>query len=422
MQQRYQHHYNLPEIGLRGQQILGAAKVLVVGVGGLGCPAALYLAAAGLGQITLVDDDVVSLSNLQRQILFTEQDVGLKKIHVAQNKLLALNSSIKVDTVDARFNFNNARSLVAQHDFIVDGSDNFSTKYLINDICLLEKKPWVFAAIQGFRGQIAGFFCGARSDAKTASRGVGSLLAPEDSLGPCYRCVYPQEPVLPVGSCQTNGVIGALPGILGSMQALEVVKALVGSLGSLGPASPSNLSEFDFLSMNFKKIKLVADPECLSCGVGADLEKNFAEKVLLSEGAKSGGIHSLSCDSVQNSNFSISSIASVYAKIPQDKWLSLPQAQSLDKTNSIWIDLRTSQEFSEGHYPLAINIPHDQWTAEIYSQLADKNLILYCKSGARCEIVWQKIRADQNQATWTALHKKIFFLQEGFREFLAKDI
>jgi rhodanese-related sulfurtransferase len=214
-------------------------------------------------------------------------------------------------------------------------------------------------------------------------------------------------------------VIGALPGILGSMQALEVVKALVGSLGS---ASPSNLSEFDFLSMNFKKIKLVADPECPSCGRCADLEKNFAEKVLLSEGAKSGGIHSLSCNSVQNSNFSISSSASVYAKIPQDKWLSLSQAQSLDKTNYVFIDLRSSQEFSEGHYPQAINIPHDQWTAENYSQLADKNLILYCKSGARCEIVWQKIRADQNQATWTALHKKIFFLQEGFREFLAKDI
>lgn len=208
--ERYIRQICLPEVGEAGQHTLLKSSVLCVGAGGLGCPALLYLAAAGVGHIGIVDDDSVDLSNLQRQVLFTEDDIGKNKAQAAQARLSQLNSDITIQAYPYRLTRQNAEDVVQKYDIILDGSDNFNTKYLINALALKLRKPWVYGAIQGFEGQVA-------------------LL----NGNTCYECLYPKPPEQPIANCAENGVIGAMAGVIGNIQAWQVIQWLLTNKTSL---------------------------------------------------------------------------------------------------------------------------------------------------------------------------------------------
>jgi sulfur-carrier protein adenylyltransferase/sulfurtransferase len=239
---RYSRHLILPEVGMEGQQRLKAAKVLCVGTGGLGSPLALYLAAAGIGTLGLVDFDTVDSSNLQRQIIHSTKDIGRKKIDSAQEKLNALNPALNVVKHDTMLTSANALEIFAQYDIIADGTDNFQTRYLVNDACVLLNKPNAYGSIFRFEGQ-------------------ASVFATEE--GPCYRCLYPEPP--PPGlvpSCAEGGVLGILPGLVGTIQATEVIKLILGK----GEPLIGRLLLVDALTMRFRELKLRKNPDCPVCG------------------------------------------------------------------------------------------------------------------------------------------------------------
>jgi molybdopterin/thiamine biosynthesis adenylyltransferase/rhodanese-related sulfurtransferase len=239
---RYGRHLIIPEVGLEGQRKLKSASVLIIGAGGLGSPLAFYLTAAGVGRIGIVDFDVVDLSNLQRQILHTTKDVGRSKLESAREKLESLNPNVKIETYEMRLTSENALDLIKEYDIVVDGTDNFPTRYLVNDACVFLKKPNVYGSIFKFEGQVSVFYA---------------------DKGPCYRCLY-KEPPPPglVPSCAEGGVLGVLPGIIGTIQALETIKLILG----IGEPLIGKLLLFDALRMKFRELKLRKDPECPVCG------------------------------------------------------------------------------------------------------------------------------------------------------------
>ncbi len=239
---RYQRHLTLPEVGVEGQKMLKAASVLLVGAGGLGSPLALYLAAAGVGRLGLVDFDVVDETNLQRQVLYGTKDVGRPKLASARDRLLDLNPYVQLDLHEIRLTSDNALALLADYDLAADGTDNFPTRYLVNDASVLTGTPNVYASIFQFEGQVSVF-------------GL-----PE---GPCYRCLYPEPP--PPGlvpSCAEGGVLGILPGFVGTLQATEVIKLLLG----VGEPLVGRLLLIDALSTTFRTLKVRKNPECPICG------------------------------------------------------------------------------------------------------------------------------------------------------------
>jgi adenylyltransferase/sulfurtransferase len=240
--QRYSRHLIMPEVGLEGQLKLKRARVLMIGTGGLGAPLGLYLAAAGVGHLGLVDFDVVDNSNLQRQVTFTTADVGKPKSEAAKARLSALNPMIEIQSFETRLTSDNALDLFKDYDIIVDGTDNFPTRFLVNDACILLGKPNVYGSIFRFEGQATVF-------------GYPG--------GPCYRCLYPEPP--PPGlvpSCAEGGVLGVLPGIMGSIQAMETIKLILGT----GEPLVGRLLLFDALAMRFRELKLRRNPECPMCG------------------------------------------------------------------------------------------------------------------------------------------------------------
>ncbi len=239
---RYSRHLILPEVGMEGQQKLKAAKVLCVGTGGLGSPLALYLAAAGIGTLGLVDFDVVDASNLQRQIIHSTKDIGRKKLDSAAEKLNALNPALKIVKHDTMLSSANALEILKDYDIVADGTDNFPTRYLVNDACVLLGKPNVYGSIFRFEGQ-------------------ASVFATKE--GPCYRCLYPEPP--PPGlvpSCAEGGVLGILPGLVGVIQATEVIKLILGN----GSPLIGRLLLVDALNMRFRELKLRKNSECPVCG------------------------------------------------------------------------------------------------------------------------------------------------------------
>jgi sulfur-carrier protein adenylyltransferase/sulfurtransferase len=239
---RYSRHLIMPEVGLEGQSKLKSASVLIIGAGGLGTPSATYLAAAGVGRIGIVDFDTIERSNLHRQVLYTEQDVGKSKADVARKRLLEINPNISVEVHKVRLDSSNALEILGAYDIILDGTDNFPTRYLVNDACVLLGKPNVYASIFRFDGQASVFY--ARE-------------------GPCYRCLYPEPP--PPGlvpSCAEGGVLGVLPGIMGSIQAAEAIDLILGK----GRPLIGRLVLFDSLDMTFKELKLRKNPDCSICG------------------------------------------------------------------------------------------------------------------------------------------------------------
>jgi molybdopterin/thiamine biosynthesis adenylyltransferase/rhodanese-related sulfurtransferase len=252
---RYSRHLIMPEVGMDGQLKLKQAKVLCIGTGGLGAPLGLYLAAAGVGRIGLVDFDSVDLTNLQRQILFGTDDIGRPKIEAATDRLRNLNPDIQIDRFETRLTSENALDILKNYDIVVDGTDNFPTRYLVNDACVILGKPNVYGSIFRFEGQITIF--GAPG-------------------GPCYRCLYPEPP--PPGlvpSCAEGGVLGVLPGIVGAIQAAETLKLIIGK----GEPLIGRLLLFDALAMRFRELKLRKNPECPVCGEHPTITKliDYAE-------------------------------------------------------------------------------------------------------------------------------------------------
>ncbi len=239
---RYSRHLIMPEVGVEGQEKLASSSVLCIGAGGLGSPLALYLAAAGVGKLGIVDFDVVDFSNLQRQIIHSEANVGRLKVESAKERLLEINSDIEIETYNVMLSSENAMDIIKDYDLVVDGTDNFATRYLVNDACVLLGKPNVYGSIFRFEGQVSVF---------------------DASRGPCYRCLYPEPP--PPGmvpSCAEGGVLGILPGIVGTLQAAEAIKLLLGK----GTPLIGKLLFIDVLNTEITELKLKKDPNCPVCG------------------------------------------------------------------------------------------------------------------------------------------------------------
>ena len=241
--QRYSRHLIMPEVTAEGQKRLKAARVLCIGAGGLGSPAALYLAAAGVGTLGLVDFDRVDITNLQRQILHGTKDIGRSKLESARDRLRDINPQIEIKSHECRLSSENAEKIVADYDLIVDGSDNFATRYLSNDICVFARKPNVYGSVFRFEGQT-------------------TVFAPHLG-GPCYRCLFPEPPPPEsVPNCAQAGVLGVLPGIIGILQAIETIKLIVG----IGEPLIARLLHFDALKVQFRELKLRRDSQCPVCG------------------------------------------------------------------------------------------------------------------------------------------------------------
>src|SRR6058998_2731547 len=241
--ERYSRHLMMPEVTPDGQRHLKAARVLCIGAGGLGSPAALYLTAAGVGTIGIVDFDDVDLSNLQRQILHGTKDVGRGKLESAHDRLRDINPKIEIELYQCRLSSENASEIVSKYDIVVDGSDNFATRYLSNDVCVFEQKPNVYGSVFRFEGQT-------------------TVFAPHLG-GPCYRCLFPQSPPPEsVPNCAQAGVLGVLPGIIGMLQAIETLKLILG----IGDSLVGRLLHFDALKVKFRELNLRRDPQCPVCG------------------------------------------------------------------------------------------------------------------------------------------------------------
>ena len=245
--ERYSRHIILPDVGGAGQKKLLSSRILLVGVGGLGSPAALYLAAAGVGTLGLMDFDKVELSNLQRQVIHTTDDIGKTKVQSAKETIQAINPDVTVEEYEQRLSVENVKEIISGYDLILDGTDNFPTRFLLNDACVIQGKTIVYGAIFRFEGQV-------------------SVFAPD--LGPCYRCLIPEMP-LPgsVPRCQEAGVLGILPGVIGAIQATEAIKLILG----VGKPLIGRLLLFDALDMEMSEMKLRKNPRCPACGMNAHL-------------------------------------------------------------------------------------------------------------------------------------------------------
>jgi len=246
---RYARHIILPGVGVEGQRTLLASRVLVVGAGGLGSPALLYLAAGGVGTLGIIDADTVELTNLQRQVIHRTPDIGLLKTESARQAVHALNPEVKLIPYPFSLDSHNARSVIRDFDLVIDGSDNFPTRYLVNDACVLEGKPLVYGAVSRFEGQV-------------------SLLhaLSEEGMGPCYRCLFPTPPAADsILSCADAGVLGVLPGVIGSLMAVEALKALL----NIGTPLAGTLLHYDALAADLQRFTIHRDPECPGCGEGA---------------------------------------------------------------------------------------------------------------------------------------------------------
>jgi molybdopterin/thiamine biosynthesis adenylyltransferase len=248
---RYGRHIILPQIGSRGQEKLLSAKILQVGAGGLGSPIALYLAAAGIGTLGIMDGDTVDLSNLQRQIIHTTPDIGRLKVESARDKIARTNPNVKVVTYPSDATAKNIAEILEHYDLVIDCCDNFATRYLLNDAAILAGKPFIYGSVVHFYGQVTVF----------------------SQQGPCYRCLFPKVPLPGVAGCQEAGVLAMLPGIIGLIQATEAVKLLLG----VGDSLTGRLLTFDALTMEFAEIEIARNPQCPVCGDNPSITKLYEE-------------------------------------------------------------------------------------------------------------------------------------------------
>jgi adenylyltransferase/sulfurtransferase len=338
---RYRRHLTLPELGLEGQQRLMAGAVLLIGAGGLGCPAGLYLAAAGVGRIGLVDDDVVDASNLQRQILYSTADLGRRKVDAARDRLVGVNPDLRVDVFPTRLEASNALELFADYDVIVDGTDNFPTRYLTNDACVLLGKPNVYGSIFRFEGQASVF------DART---------------GPCYRCLYPEPP--PPGavpSCAEGGVLGILPGTIAMVQATETLKLLTG----VGTSLQGRLLHYDALEMSFREFRLQKDPGCPICGEKPEIDRLIDYEGFCGMPAREGGAPS---------------------EIPVCSAAELARRRAGGE-DLVLVDVRDADEIGVARIEGSVWIPLPELEARIGELLPAraKRIVVHCHHGGRSE-------------------------------------
>jgi len=356
---RYSRHLIMPEVGLEGQLKLKKAKVLMIGTGGLGAPLGLYLAAAGVGRLGLVDFDVVDSSNLQRQVTFTTADVGKAKSEATRERLHGLNPMIDIEAFETRLTSENALDLFRDFDIIVDGTDNFPTRYLVNDACVLLGKPNVYGSIFRFEGQATIF-------------GYPG--------GPCYRCLYPEPP--PPGlvpSCAEGGVLGVLPGIVGSIQAMETIKLILGS----GDPLVGRLLLFDALAMRFRELKLHKNPACPICGPNRTITK-------LIDYEEFCGIRGEEAPAVTNG-------------IPEITPTDLKAR--LDRGDDLFIlDVREPHEYQICHLNGKL-IPLGELPRRVSELDSSKEMVVHCRSGKRS--------ADAIQFLQKAGFKKLLNLKGG---------
>jgi len=337
---RYSRHLIMPEVTLEGQKRLKAASVLCIGTGGLGSPIALYLAAAGVGRLGLVDGDTVDFSNLQRQILHGTKDVGRKKLNSARDRIREINPNVQVDLYDAFFTSANAREIAEPYDIIIDGTDNFPTRYCSNDISVFLKKPNIYGSIFRFDGQC-------------------TVFAPHLG-GPCYRCMFPEPP--PPGmvpSCAEGGVLGVLPGIIGVMQAIEAIKLIVG----IGEPLIGRLVHFDALKMKFREFKLRKDPKCPVCGDHPTITD-------LVDYDQFCGIPQAQAADEEEANVPTITAPELKAKLDRGEKFQL-------------IDVREQFEWDICHIPGARLIPLGQLPSRMSELDSADEIVLQCKSGAR---------------------------------------
>ncbi len=345
---RYSRHLIMPEVGMEGQKRLKAASVLLIGAGGLGSPLGLYLAAAGVGRMGLVDFDVVDFSNLQRQVLHGTPDVGRPKLHSARDRLQAINPEVQLDLYEARLTSANALSIFQPYDIIIDGTDNFPTRYLVNDACVLLKKPNVYGSIFRFDGQASVFYPG---------------------RGPCYRCLYPEPP--PPGevpSCAEGGVLGILPGLIGCIQATEAVKLL------LGQGSPliGRLLLYDALQMSFREFKVRRNPKCPVCG-----EQPTVTKLIdYEQFCGMRGQESPAPAAASGNEISVEELK-----------------QRLDRGENVFIlDVRNPEEIQICRLASSIVIPLPQLPQRFGELDRNREIIVHCKSGMRSQKAIQFLR------------------------------
>jgi sulfur-carrier protein adenylyltransferase/sulfurtransferase len=336
---RYSRHLLIPEVGLEGQRKLKSSSVLLIGTGGLGSPVALYLAAAGIGRIGLVDYDVVDFSNLQRQVIHGVSTLGKLKVESARSRMLDINPEIQVDVYNEPFTSENAMRIARDYDILIDGTDNFPTRYLVNDVCVLLGKANVYGSIYRFEGQLSVF------DAR---------------LGPCYRCLFPEPP--PPGlvpSCAEGGVLGVLPGTIGTLQATEAIKLLLG----IGEPLIGRLMLYNALDMSFEFVKLRKNPHCKICGPEAEI------KELIDYEAFCG---------VPGHDHDESSAGAGWDITPTDLAERMKQGNHLRL-----VDVREPHELEISHIQGAELIPLGELASRLSELDSAQDMVVFCKTGGR---------------------------------------
>lgn len=336
---RYARHILLPEIGEAGQKKLKAARVLIVGLGGLGAPVSMYLAAAGVGMLGLTDDDRVDVSNLQRQILYTESDAGKFKLNVAEKRLKALNSYVEIFAHPQKITAENALDIVSGYDIVIDGTDNFASHYLLNDACVLANKPLIYGNVHKFEGLV-------------------STVLPKQ--GPCYRCLYPSAPPPELTpSCAEAGVLGVVPGMIGTLQAAEALKIILG----LGKTLAGRVLLVNGLNAGFREVTLARDPQCPACGERPRITKLVAETPAACANAPEISAEELKC--VLKSG-----------------------------TSPFLLDVRQPPEYDLGHLEGAILIPLSELPKRLRELNPERATIVYCQLGKRGQKAAQILMAS----------------------------
>lgn len=343
---RYSRHLIIPEVGMAGQERLKAARVLVVGTGGLGSPVALYLAAAGVGTIGLVDYDTVDASNLHRQIIHGESDIGRRKVDSAREAIAEVNPHVAVQLHDTALTSDNALEIISDYDLVVDGTDNFPTRYLVNDACVLLGKPNVYGSIFRFEGQVAVFYA---------------------QQGPCYRCIFPEPP--PPGmvpNCAEGGVLGVLCGTIGSAQGTEAVKLICG----IGEPLVGRLTLYDALEMRWTTVKVNKDPSCPVCGEAPTVRE-------LMDYEEFCGVPAHDREEVIDALVDLECLPSEYVE---------------RKDEVVLLDVREPHEYEISRIPGALLIPKGQLPNKLAELDPNREYVVHCKSGARSLEATQLLR------------------------------
>ena len=352
---RYARHVSLPDVGRDGQELINNSRILVVGAGGLGSPVLFYLAAAGVGEIGIIDDDLVDLSNLQRQIIHAESDVSSSKVESAKAKILSLNSSIKVTTWNTRLSPDNAQEILRGWDVVVDGTDNIPTRYLVDDICKINQIPWIYGSIYRFEGQASVF----------NYRG-----------GPCYRDLFPEPPPSnAIPSCAEGGVFGVLPGVIGSIQATEAIKMIL----EKGQSLSGKLLIYDAESMDFKLLTFSKNGKS-----NPDLEQ--VRKMFEDNGW---------CEKIPNNDGEIEEPAST----GNDMFNNLSVTQYQEKRSNGWqpflIDVRSDAEYQQKRISFTdLQVPHEEILTRVNEIPIDRDIVLLCRSGMRSQIAAMYLAQD----------------------------